>query len=517
VAWALAYAHGQGLVHRDVKPDNILLEHASGRVMVADFGIAAAIDEVSEDQVAGTPEFMSPEQILDRGCDTRSDIYSLGATAYYAFSGRYVFEGKTPTEVMARHVSEPPAPLGSLGLPVPRKVAALVDRCLAKDPAQRIATAQLFAEQLGVAIEQRRELPMALRAFVRRTARLDGGGTLAGAAVLSVAVTSAAQVWGPAAAMGTLAAGLLAPLAYFIKSARQISMLGFTHRDLPAAFQAEIEQTEDEMSHAVSGPPSIVERWLPRAVRISGLLLGLGIAGSLLVVEWQVSPQSSVEMLALHQLVWRVATSTFGYGAMGFALSVLALVGLGQRRKDIDTAFWARLWSGRVGRLAFAVGRKLVGTRAIGAAQTHRATELSLGIAAEQLFEALPKRTRQPLGDVPAVLRRLQEDATLMRARFEELQEALALHGDMPGTEAYQELCGIRDATQARLADAVAALETIRLDLLRLHAGADAVSSLTTHLGLAAEVSAEVQRLVSARADVDLFLSYPRERAVTPV
>jgi eukaryotic-like serine/threonine-protein kinase len=62
----------------------------------------------------------------------------------------------------------------------------------------------------------------------------------------------------------------------------------------------------------------------------------------------------------------------------------------------------------------------------------------------------------------------------------------------------------------------VAALETIRLDLLRLHAGADAVPSLTTHLGLAAEVSAEVQRLVAARADVDLLLSYPRERAVTP-
>src|SRR5438132_10750047 len=75
VAWALGYAHAQGLVHRDVKPDNILLESSTGRALVADFGIAAAIGDVSTSGVSGTPEFMSPEQVLEEDVDARSDIY----------------------------------------------------------------------------------------------------------------------------------------------------------------------------------------------------------------------------------------------------------------------------------------------------------------------------------------------------------------------------------------------------------------------------------------------------------
>jgi len=145
VAWALAYAHGQGLVHRDVKPDNILLEGAAPRVLVADFGIAAAVGDAS-DGVAGTPEFMSPEQVLGRDFDARSDLYALGATAFFMFTGRFPIEGKSATEVLAKQVTETPPALASMGMSVPRKLAALVDRCMAKDPSMRPANAQALAE-----------------------------------------------------------------------------------------------------------------------------------------------------------------------------------------------------------------------------------------------------------------------------------------------------------------------------------------------------------------------------------
>ena len=117
---------------------------------------------------------------------------------------------------------------------------------------------------------------------------------------------------------------------------------------------------------------------------------------------------------------------------------------------------------------------------------THRATELSLGMAAEQLFESLPKESRQALGDLPALLRRLQADAQSLRARYDELQEVLGDGGDAAASAEYADLRAARDTIHARLGDAVGALETIRLNLLRLHAGSATVAGLTTHLGLAA-------------------------------
>ena len=214
---------------------------------------------------------------------------------------------------------------------------------------------------------------------------------------------------------------------------------------------------------------------------------------------------------------FQAAASVFGLAYGTTLLTSVAYLALLQRRRDVDTEFWARLWMGRIGKLAFSVARKLLGTRAIAPAMTHRATELSLGMAAEQLFESLPKESRQALGDLPALLRRLQADAQSLRARYDELQEVLGDGGDAAASAEYADLRAARDTMHAKLGDAVGALETIRLNLLRLHAGSVTVAGLTTHLGLAAAVSDDVERLIAAQEEVEQMVKFPRRASVTPV
>ena len=521
VAWALAYAHAQGLVHRDVKPDNILLEGATNRVLVADFGIAAAFADASADGISGTPEFMSPEQVLGAPLDARSDLYGLGATAFYAFSGRFPFDGASVTEVLAKQVTEPAPPLASIGVVVPRKLAALVDRCLAKDPAHRPASAQSVAEQLGVAIEQRRELPVALRAFVRRNGRLDGGGTLVSAAVILPASLLISATAGLIAGFAAFFSGaVLFPIAYFTNAAYKLSLKGFAHQDLAPAYSTEMERAREELAlERMLARPGLVERWLPSVARVSATIFGVTIAVTLVesvtglrVLSWFFDYRDFDP-----PMIFRVLGGWTAIAGAIAMLSTVTSIALAQRRRDVDTEFWSRLWLGRAGKALFAFARKLMGKRVPVSAMTHRATELSLGLAAEQLFESLPKATRTAIGDVPAILKRLQDDAQALRRRYDDLQEALAAAGDVAESEGYADVRSARDEIHSRLGEAVGALETIRLNLLRLHAGSASVESLTTHLGIAAEVSEQVERLIAAHEEVDRSLRFPRTIQPTPV
>jgi hypothetical protein len=518
VAWALAYAHAQGLVHRDVKPDNILLESATGRVMVADFGIAAAAGDLETVGVSGTPEFMSPEQALGKQTDGRTDIYCLGATAYYAFSGRLPFEGKSATEILAKHVTETPPQLGALGLTVPRKLALLVDRCLAKEPEHRPASAQALAEQLGVALEQRRELPAALRAFVKRTGRLNGSGTLLGATVLGFASVPIAYFFGGSTGFLTLGLGATAlPFAYLVNSARRLSRLGFSHGDVGPAFKAEIEQAREELSVEQRRGPSRLETVLKRVATISAIL---GVPSFLVLVGVSSLPLSlamSVLRSELGRPLWQAVQVIFPIAVTVGTLAAIGYVALAQRHRDVDTELWNKLWMGRIGKSAFAVAKRLLRGQARQIAMTHRATELSLGMAAEQLYESLPKETREELGDLPASLKRLQDDAQALRKHYDALQEALADAGDAAASEQYAEVRSTRDAIHAKLGETVGALETIRLNLLRLHAGTASVEGVTTHLNIAAEVSEEVERLIAAYKELEHNVDFPRLAAATPV
>ena len=151
VADALAYAHEKGVVHRDIKPDNILLE--GERVLVADFGVARAVSDIHEKltatgMVVGTPTYMSPEQASgDREIDGRSDIFGLACVLYELLAGEAPFDGPTPQATLMRRFTGPPRALRPW-VPVPEALEATVLKALSRDPQERHPSAAAFSEAL---------------------------------------------------------------------------------------------------------------------------------------------------------------------------------------------------------------------------------------------------------------------------------------------------------------------------------------------------------------------------------
>lgn len=154
VADALAYAHARNVVHRDIKPDNILLDSDTGRAMVTDFGIARAVSEGTDTRLTttglaiGTPAYMSPEQCAgDRGADGRSDLYSLGVVGYQMISGDLPFIAANTPAMFVQHLTARPRPLTQLRS-VPADLNDAIMRCLAKDPDDRFPDAAALVDAL---------------------------------------------------------------------------------------------------------------------------------------------------------------------------------------------------------------------------------------------------------------------------------------------------------------------------------------------------------------------------------
>src|SRR5262249_11886002 len=145
VAAALTKAGERGIVHRDIKPDNILLAD-SGEVKVADFGLARvatgpSVELTQTGMTLGTPLYMSPEQVEGRPLDPRSDLYSFGVTSSHLLAGQPPFRGDTALSVAVQHLKNQPEPLELLRPDLPPRLAALVHRLLAKRPDDRPASA----------------------------------------------------------------------------------------------------------------------------------------------------------------------------------------------------------------------------------------------------------------------------------------------------------------------------------------------------------------------------------------
>ena len=153
VADALDYAHQRGVIHRDIKPDNILIDRESGRALVTDFGIAWAMEAASRLTVTGiavgTPTYMSPEQAVgERALDGRSDIYSLGVLGYQMLTGRVPFTASNSMALLLKHVTEPPRAVRELRPDAPPAICDAIERALMKSPEDRWPTAGTLRDAL---------------------------------------------------------------------------------------------------------------------------------------------------------------------------------------------------------------------------------------------------------------------------------------------------------------------------------------------------------------------------------
>jgi serine/threonine-protein kinase len=175
-ARGLHAAHLAGVVHRDVKPGNILLEH-SGTVKITDFGVSVAQNQVpmtATGMVMGTAQYLSPEQAVGQSATGASDIYALGVVAYEATAGRRPFTGRTPVDIAIAHVN---APVPLLPTSVHPGLAETITKMLEKDPAQRISSADQLARHLDVLAAEIAEDPFGSSRYARRTRRDGQSGT----------------------------------------------------------------------------------------------------------------------------------------------------------------------------------------------------------------------------------------------------------------------------------------------------------------------------------------------------
>ena len=396
VAWALAYAHQRGVIHRDVKPDNIMIEQGTDRALVTDFGIALSRRDTGrrEGEVIGTARYMSPEQACGEPLDARSDLYALGATFFYALTGRPPFDGRTLPAIMTQLVSDP-APRVALVRPdVPVKLAAVIDRCLARAPADRWLAGDDVARVIGEARGRDFRAPPLVRSFVRNAQVTT---------MVMIAVLVAGQ--------------------------------GIT----------------------ISGA----------GVRVIGF--GPGVIGTILIIQ-------------LVAVARRLLRDGYAFADIHEALLAEARLQdeevevLGQRRwlRRLNSQ-WHRTWAGSFGRWFFRMAGLGLRVRTQPSRPSADATEFVLGRSTLAAYAALPEALGRGAREVPRIVARLEARAERLRA-----------DGD----------------TGERLNETVAALENVRLALLKLSAGVGSMGDLTRYLERAKAIGEAVDRRLVAEREV---------------
>jgi len=327
IADALGYAHGRGVVHRDVKPANILLERGTGRALVTDFGIAHRADRPawpSAGRIVGTVHFMSPEQARGEPVDARSDLYSLGVTAFYMLTARFPFDAPAPSELHGEHRAWPTPRLQDHRPDLPPRLAVAIDRCLSRDPAARLPSAEAFAEAVD-GLRASPVVPPAVRRLQRgfQLVRLAAPGF---AVIVAWIALMAPEGAGPVGLLlGTVwGMGMLVLLF----QARQVRRAGFAADHVAAAFDLDARQLDEEASRG----RLLVLIQRPAVTGAAGLLC---LASLVVALE--------MRRLGLGSPLVRAVLASFGT----LMLVLAGPVALGSPRRAL---MWSRLWAGAFGR-----------------------------------------------------------------------------------------------------------------------------------------------------------------------
>jgi len=492
---ALSAAHQQGVIHRDVKPDNILLEGTRGRVVVTDFGIAKALSAeggtLTEAGVAiGTPAFMSPEQAAgDREIDGRSDLYSLGVVAYQMVTGELPFQAPSVPALLMKQITETPVPVDRKRPETPRELALTVMRCLEKDPEDRWPT----ADALRRALETNTYTAPPPRSPVvprRRAASVAGGG--AGLDRVANRVDRAAGA-----------------VRRADRASRRLSKL--EGKDLKKAQ----EEREIEELAKRSGEPVMVTRFRHHLARSAAL------GGGLMLINF-----------------------TFA-GGVGhpWSLIVVAVMGFGLARE------WAKVWTSGYSwrdvknrppapdaldaRTGTAGARLLVGkvtaeefgAYAAGIEQSRSDRAAVLG-----MLERMSKSERQMLPEIAPTVDQLLERATdhartlaaldrdLDEGSLERIDARIAALQQEPASsdrerrlvllqqqrQKVDQLVQRRGVLRSRLDSCLLAMQNVRFDLLRLRSAgvAEALGDLTQATQQAKALSRDVDAAISAVGEV---------------
>ncbi len=299
VGYALAYAHGRGVVHRDIKPDNIMLERATGRALLMDFGIsrtiaapAAAQGLTRVGEIVGTPEFMSPEQAAGDALDGRSDLYSLGLVAWFAATAHLAISGENTQKVLVKQLTEQVPPVLEQRTDLPRPLADAIDRCVQKDPAARFANAEELVDTLDAAKLAGPEVPLPIRLFAEEASQAGlvlGGGLVMGVLlyvalgrlyngnldIILPVVMFAAVVWGR--------------LTQTLEQARRLALRGFGVSETQRGLTAILAERDADRAQLRADARVVARR--RKQVIVSVLLFA-----STLVMKWYVFKYQRVEL-----------------------------------------------------------------------------------------------------------------------------------------------------------------------------------------------------------------------------